>query len=144
MSALTQLEPFVDECSSILRKRFTEFANQKKTINMAHWMQCYAFDVVGEITVRPPHHLRGFEESVLTSHLTGSKALRLPRRRPRHRRNHARHPQIPHPLLARGSVLGISPPSLETPLPLPQIQGDLSNNAVHAKPATIPTLENGC
>jgi cytochrome P450 len=51
MSALAQLEPFVDECSSILRTRFTEFANQRRTINMAHWMQCYAFDVVGEITV---------------------------------------------------------------------------------------------
>jgi cytochrome P450 len=52
MTALAQLEPFVDECSSILRTRFTEFAEQKRTINMAHWMQCYAFDVVGEITVR--------------------------------------------------------------------------------------------
>ncbi|PMD33301.1 cytochrome P450 family protein [Hyaloscypha variabilis F] len=51
MTALAQLEPFVDECSSILRTSFVEFANQKKTINMAHWMQCYAFDVVGEITV---------------------------------------------------------------------------------------------
>jgi hypothetical protein len=53
MTALTQLEPFVDECSSILQTRFTEFAD-KGTINMAHWMQCYAFDVVGEITVSHP------------------------------------------------------------------------------------------
>jgi hypothetical protein len=55
MTALAQLEPFVDECSSILRTRFTEFADQKRTINMAHWMQCYAFDVVGEITVSHTH-----------------------------------------------------------------------------------------
>ncbi|PMD27974.1 cytochrome P450 [Hyaloscypha hepaticicola] len=51
MTNLAQLEPFVDECSSLLRKRFTEFADQKRTIDMGHWMQCYAFDVIGEITV---------------------------------------------------------------------------------------------
>lgn len=51
MTTLTHLEPFVDGCSELLRTRFREFAEQGKTINMAHWMQCYAFDVVGELTV---------------------------------------------------------------------------------------------
>jgi hypothetical protein len=51
MTDLAQLEPFVDEFSFLLRTRFTEFADQKRTIDMAHWMQCYAFDVIGEITV---------------------------------------------------------------------------------------------
>ncbi|KFY65399.1 hypothetical protein V496_02591 [Pseudogymnoascus sp. VKM F-4515 (FW-2607)] len=51
MTALAQLEPFVDQCYSVLRARFIEFADRGQAIDMAHWMQCYAFDVIGEITV---------------------------------------------------------------------------------------------
>ncbi|OBT57364.1 hypothetical protein VE04_02759, partial [Pseudogymnoascus sp. 24MN13] len=51
MTALAQLEPLVDECYVVLRDRFMEFADRGKVVDMAHWMQCYAFDVIGEITV---------------------------------------------------------------------------------------------
>ncbi|KFZ14545.1 hypothetical protein V501_03179 [Pseudogymnoascus sp. VKM F-4519 (FW-2642)] len=51
MTALAQLEPLVDECYVVLRDRFIEFADRGKVVDMAHWMQCYAFDVIGEITV---------------------------------------------------------------------------------------------
>ncbi|KFY74560.1 hypothetical protein V499_05422 [Pseudogymnoascus sp. VKM F-103] len=51
MTALAQLEPLVDECYLVLRDRFMEFADRGKVVDMAHWMQCYAFDVIGEITV---------------------------------------------------------------------------------------------
>lgn len=51
MTALAQLEPLVDECYVVLRDRFMEFADRGTVVDMAHWMQCYAFDVIGEITV---------------------------------------------------------------------------------------------
>lgn len=56
MSSLTNLEPFVDECTSILINKFSTFTEKREVINMAHWMQCYAFDVIGRITVgiHPP------------------------------------------------------------------------------------------
>ena len=40
MTSLAQLEPFVDECSSILKAKFTKFANSGEPVNMAHWLQC--------------------------------------------------------------------------------------------------------
>jgi cytochrome P450 len=43
-------ESFVDECSSLLTARFSELALSHQTINMGHWLQFYAFDVVGYIT----------------------------------------------------------------------------------------------
>jgi hypothetical protein len=50
MTALLEMEPFVDQCSSIFQTRLGEFADQKTTFDLGHWLQCYAFDVVGEIT----------------------------------------------------------------------------------------------
>ncbi|KIW11270.1 hypothetical protein PV08_10570 [Exophiala spinifera] len=50
MSSLVSYEGYVDECASIFRKRLTEFAESGETIDMAHWLQCYAFDVIGNIT----------------------------------------------------------------------------------------------
>jgi hypothetical protein len=50
MSALVGYEPFVNNCSNLLIQRFQEIAASGKTINLQHWLQCYAFDVIGEIT----------------------------------------------------------------------------------------------
>lgn len=53
MTTLVKLEPYIDECSELLIEKFTQFAHTRRTLDMAHWMQCYAFDVIGNITVSP-------------------------------------------------------------------------------------------
>lgn len=50
MSSLVGYEPFVDNCSSLFLLRFYELAQAGRTVNLRHWFQCYAFDVIGEIT----------------------------------------------------------------------------------------------
>lgn len=50
MSSLVGYEPFVNNCSSVLSRRFSEFAKLGETVDMQHFLQCYAFDVIGEIT----------------------------------------------------------------------------------------------
>lgn len=50
MSALVGYEPFVNNCTSLLTTRFNECAKTGHPINLQHWLQCYAFDVIGEIT----------------------------------------------------------------------------------------------
>ncbi|KAJ6198573.1 LOW QUALITY PROTEIN: cytochrome P450 [Bipolaris maydis] len=50
MTNLVQLEQFVDECTSILEKRLNEFASSGTSIDISHWLQCYAFDVLGKMT----------------------------------------------------------------------------------------------
>ncbi|KAH7413160.1 cytochrome P450 [Cadophora sp. MPI-SDFR-AT-0126] len=52
MSALLGYEPFVNNCTSLLTQRFSELASSPTptTIDLQHWLQCYAFDVIGEIT----------------------------------------------------------------------------------------------
>jgi hypothetical protein len=50
MTALLEMEPFVDQCASVFETRLCEFADTKTTFDLGHWLQCYAFDVVGEIT----------------------------------------------------------------------------------------------
>jgi len=63
MTALVEMEQFVDLCSDIFMTRLGEFADQKATFDLGHWLQCYAvfilfllyvvngqFDVIGEIT----------------------------------------------------------------------------------------------
>jgi hypothetical protein len=64
MTSLVQLEPFVNHCTSIFRARLDEFANSGQVIDVSHWLQCYAFDVIGKITVR------GFFGCVLDVNLT--------------------------------------------------------------------------
>ena len=51
MTNLVQMEPFVDECSALLVKRFKEFAQAGRQMDIGHWLQCYAFDVIGHISV---------------------------------------------------------------------------------------------
>ncbi|OBT80300.1 hypothetical protein VF21_00724 [Pseudogymnoascus sp. 05NY08] len=50
MSSLVGYEPFVDNCSSLFVSRFREIAQTGRNVNFGHWFQCYAFDVIGEIT----------------------------------------------------------------------------------------------
>jgi cytochrome P450 len=50
MSSLVSYESYVNECTGILQKRLSEFAEHSSTIDMTHWFQCYAFDVIGNIT----------------------------------------------------------------------------------------------
>lgn len=51
MSALLEMEDFVSECVKVFETRMNEFAESGQSLDMAHWLQCYAFDVIGEITV---------------------------------------------------------------------------------------------
>lgn len=52
MSSIVGYEQFVNNCTSLLGQRFSEIASSGHTVNMQHWLQCYAFDVIGEITFR--------------------------------------------------------------------------------------------
>lgn len=51
MTNLVQMEKYVNECSKLLISPFSEFADQRTLVDMGHWLQCYAFDVVGQVTV---------------------------------------------------------------------------------------------
>jgi hypothetical protein len=55
MSSLVGYEGFVDNCARVLGERFRQFAakgeGKGEVVDLGHWMQCYAFDVIGEITV---------------------------------------------------------------------------------------------
>ncbi|OAQ66758.1 cytochrome P450 pisatin demethylase [Pochonia chlamydosporia 170] len=50
MSSLVSYENYVNECTDILQQRLSEFAKHSSIIDMTHWFQCYAFDVIGNIT----------------------------------------------------------------------------------------------
>lgn len=54
MTALLEMEDFVSECVKLFEQRLAQFAHSSKSIDMGHWLQCYAFDVIGEITVSFP------------------------------------------------------------------------------------------
>ena len=51
MSSLVSYEPYVDECSAIFLRRLSEFADSGVAVDMGHWFQCYAFEVIGKMTV---------------------------------------------------------------------------------------------
>jgi cytochrome P450 len=50
MSSLVHYEPYVDECADLFSQRLLEISEAGIAIDMAHWFQCYAFDVIGQIT----------------------------------------------------------------------------------------------
>ncbi|OQD74277.1 hypothetical protein PENDEC_c011G00322 [Penicillium decumbens] len=50
MSSLVHYEGFVDHCADLFVQRLDEFADKKQSLNLGHWFQCYAFDVIGNIT----------------------------------------------------------------------------------------------
>lgn len=50
MSSLVTYESYVDSCTDILVQRLREFASNGDTVDMMKWLQCYAFDVIGDVT----------------------------------------------------------------------------------------------
>ncbi|CAI6091322.1 unnamed protein product, partial [Clonostachys chloroleuca] len=50
MSSLVNYEPFVDECTALFSGQLTKYADRGEAIEIGHWFQCYAFDVIGNIT----------------------------------------------------------------------------------------------
>jgi hypothetical protein len=50
MSSLVGYENFVNNCTLLLSQRFSEIAHSREIIDLQHYLQCYAFDVIGEIT----------------------------------------------------------------------------------------------
>ncbi|KAH7346983.1 cytochrome P450 [Pyrenochaeta sp. MPI-SDFR-AT-0127] len=50
MSSLLSYEIYVDQCIDIFLEKLNGFARSNTPIDMVHWLQCYAFDVIGEIT----------------------------------------------------------------------------------------------
>lgn len=51
MTNLVQMESCVAECAALLVEKLTEFALSGRPFNLQHWVQYYAFDVIGLITV---------------------------------------------------------------------------------------------
>jgi len=51
MTSLLRMEKYVDDCSAVFVQKLREFGKTHETLNMARWLQFYAFDVVGELTV---------------------------------------------------------------------------------------------
>lgn len=50
LSSLLHYEKFADDVQIVFKKRLTEMVDTGTTVNMHHWLQCYAFDVIGCIT----------------------------------------------------------------------------------------------
>ena len=53
MGALTNIQYQVDNTSAIFMQKLADFADQGKIIDMAQWLQYYAFDAVSSLTVCP-------------------------------------------------------------------------------------------
>ncbi|KAF2008693.1 cytochrome P450 oxidoreductase [Aaosphaeria arxii CBS 175.79] len=50
MSSLLSYEGYVDDCIDIFINKLKQFARSGQVVDLVHWFQCYAFDVMGEIT----------------------------------------------------------------------------------------------
>lgn len=46
MSSLLRYEKYVETTQDIFQQRLGEMVKSGETVNMHHWIQCYAFDVV--------------------------------------------------------------------------------------------------
>lgn len=90
VSHLVQLEPFVDNCISLLKMRFFEFARSHEYLDIGRWMQLFSLDAIGEISVR-----------LQSLQLSGDKwhadeiAVRKPLRQSRIRKGPPKHPLRP-------------------------------------------------
>jgi len=49
MSSLVTYEPFVDNNIALISQHFSEVAGSRQAVDLAHWLQCYVFDMIGEI-----------------------------------------------------------------------------------------------
>lgn len=52
MSSMVSYEKAVDKMTGLCVRKMHEFAEQGRLVNIPQWTQYYAFDVIGEITVR--------------------------------------------------------------------------------------------
>jgi cytochrome P450 len=50
LSTVVAYESYVDECTDIFMRRLQQFARDEESLNIGHWFQCYAFDVIADIT----------------------------------------------------------------------------------------------
>ncbi|CAG7950810.1 unnamed protein product [Penicillium olsonii] len=50
MTSLVHYEPFVDHCADLFVERLNDFAENGEILDLGYWFQCYAFDVIGNIT----------------------------------------------------------------------------------------------
>ncbi|KAK4495126.1 hypothetical protein PRZ48_013453 [Zasmidium cellare] len=50
LSSLLHYEKFADDVQAIFQQRLNEMTQTGVAVNMHHWLQCYAFDVIGGIT----------------------------------------------------------------------------------------------
>jgi hypothetical protein len=50
MSSLVHYEAFADDCADLFLTKLAGFADREESLNLGHWFQCYAFDVIGNIT----------------------------------------------------------------------------------------------
>jgi cytochrome P450 len=50
LTTLLSYEPYVDDCADLFCLRLAELSKSGLSIDMRHWFQCYAFDVIGMIT----------------------------------------------------------------------------------------------
>ncbi|GKZ35603.1 hypothetical protein AbraIFM66950_006303 [Aspergillus brasiliensis] len=50
MSAVVSYEPYVDNCIRRLRVKLDSTAKDGSTLDLGHWLQCFAFDTISEIT----------------------------------------------------------------------------------------------
>ncbi|KAK0109972.1 hypothetical protein ONS95_002639 [Cadophora gregata] len=51
MTTLLSYEPFVDKCNATFCQKLSNFAADEVSFDVPQWMQFYAFDVIGEISV---------------------------------------------------------------------------------------------
>ena len=69
MSSLVNYESYVDDCADLLCQRLEEMSAKDGSdgagaVNMGHWLQCYAFDVIGMITYSKRMGFLDFGEDV--------------------------------------------------------------------------------
>jgi hypothetical protein len=51
LSSLLQYESYVEFCTASILEKFSAFAKSSESIDLQQWLQFFAFDVVGYITV---------------------------------------------------------------------------------------------
>lgn len=57
MTTIKSYEPYVNNCVRVLLEQFDRFAAKGEWFDLQHFTQCYALDVIGEITVSSlPHN----------------------------------------------------------------------------------------
>jgi hypothetical protein len=63
------MESAVDECVDLLVDRMSELSRSGKSFDLQFWMQCYAFDVIGQITASTLGSLAQFMALTVTVRL---------------------------------------------------------------------------